>query len=87
MELFGNKSETPDEQLLREQELLEKRLRSLINKKVSGFEIEHMGAFIVKITFDDGTILEFDSWDSSNDVPHPEGVKVYSREDHDKQGG
>lgn len=83
MESFGNKNETSDEKLFREQKLLEERLGSLINKKVSGFEIDHRGSFTIRITFDEGTILEFDSWNGFDDVPDPEGVKVYSSEDPD----
>jgi hypothetical protein len=68
--------ENEQERLERERIALEKRLETLIGKKILGYETDIMG--IVRIKFDDDSILEFKSWDPLDDVPYPEGVDVIS---------
>ncbi len=76
MENLESKKETLTEQNERETAELGERLKSLIDKKVVGFEVNMFGADIL-IRFDDGTILEFTSLDAYNDAPYPEGVEVH----------
>lgn len=64
----------------KEARALKERLQTLVGKKVSSFETDRSGSDI-SIKFEDGTTLEFTSWDPHDDCPLPEGVEVHMPED------
>ncbi len=79
MEHFGDKLESRSEELEREWASLEIRLHDIMNKKIVGFEFDKILADI-KLKFDDGTLLEFNSWNAYDDEPYPNNVKVTTPE-------
>ncbi len=53
---------------------LERRLETLIGKKVSSFKVGDFGD--VELKFDDGAVLSFTSWDAYNDAADYDAVEV-----------
>lgn len=75
---FKSKSETQFEREAREKRELQQRLMSLINKKVSGFEINDFGCVTIK--FEDNTVLSFTSWNALDDEVDFPSVEIKSPE-------
>lgn len=57
---------------------LEKRLATLIGKKVTSFSVSLSA--MIELKFEDGTTLEFISWNAYDDKPDFNGVEVKSNQ-------